>query len=302
MGGFIPPSPPPPPPQLTQIPLSLVPAALARLNLAPDDEDVLAVFHNAASGWTDARQSSRGQTEGLVSRKDFRAVCAVLLDSDSPPSFPSHSSISATPIGEGGGFIMEDEREEGGFILPTTSSAASERSVSRNPDFIFDDSGEESDAYQEPDSNPEYDDNSADEYFEGPRPPRPSKSSRKPRKALSSDEEMEVSSHKPKPLSSGQKKESRLAFGLFFPDVADDKLDEQRIMIRDIIRVASLLKEKIKAEEVCFLFTLFARSFSLACLLYRVAHINFIADRSLKCSLHFPHLRTAPCPLPISSE
>jgi len=47
---------------------------------------------------------------------------------------------------------------------------------------------------------------------------------------------------------------------LFFPDVADDKLDEQRIMIRDIIRVSDLLKEKIKADEITEMLAAFSTS------------------------------------------
>lgn len=230
--------------QPTQIPLSVIPTALARLNLAPDDEDVLAVFRNAASGWSVSHQPE-SQNEGVVSRKDFRAVCAVLLDSGSPPS---HSLLSAAPMVEAGGFLIEDEGEGGRFI-----PAASDLSLSRNPDFAFDDSGDESDAYQEPEYDPDEDDGSVDEYLEGRNGPssRRSKPTRKSRRRFSGDETVEDFSPKHKPPSSRQKKEARLAFGLFFPDVVDNKLDEQRITIKDIIRIAGLLKEKIKAEEVC---------------------------------------------------
>ena len=65
----------------THIPLSLIPAALQSLDLQPDDPDVLAVFQNAASGWEASRGSAgRSQDELRVSRKDWRAVCAALLD------------------------------------------------------------------------------------------------------------------------------------------------------------------------------------------------------------------------------
>jgi hypothetical protein len=250
-GGFLPPSPSPQPLQ-SHIPFSLIPAALARLNLAPDDEDVLQVFRNAASGWSRSQSHpsglEEGEAEGVVSRKDFRAVCAVLLDAESAPSPPSRSSISGAPIAEGGGFLIEDENEGGGFIPPTTSTSAA---VSDH----FDSGDDGSDVYQDSDSS---NNSSADEYVEGPFPSRPSKSKRrtKPPSDYDSDEDMAdpPHPHAKKPLSPKQKKESRLAFGLFFPDVGDDKLDEQRIMIRDIIRVAGLLKEKIKAEEVRVLF------------------------------------------------
>ena len=219
-------------PLQTHIPFSLIPAALARLNLAPDDEDVLQVFRNAASGWA-RPQSMSLQTEGVVSRKDFRAVCAVLLDAESAPSY------SGAPIPEGGGFIIEDENEGGGFIPPTTSTSAAASDH-------FDSGDDDSDVYQDSDS-------SEDEYIEGSSPSKSKRSSKRRTKSYDSDEDMVDSPHlhAKKPLSPKQKKESRLAFGLFFPDVGDDKLDEQRIMMRDIIRVAGLLKEKIKAEEVC---------------------------------------------------
>jgi hypothetical protein len=60
----------------THIPLTLIPTALQILDLPPADEEVLAVFENAARGWGGA-QVSTGE-EG-VSREDFRAVCAALL-------------------------------------------------------------------------------------------------------------------------------------------------------------------------------------------------------------------------------
>lgn len=40
------------------------------------------------------------------------------------------------------------------------------------------------------------------------------------------------------------------AFALFFPDATDDELPHKKIMISDIQRVAQLLKEKLKAEDV----------------------------------------------------
>jgi hypothetical protein len=279
-GGYLPASPSSPTPdsqpspQRTQIPLSLIPAALARLNLAPDDYDTLEVFYNAAFGWSSSRQASlQVQSEGAVSKKDFRSICAVLLDSNPPLSPTSHSSISAISIEGGEGFVIEAEAGGGGFISTTSSAAAPDPSISRNPDFTPDDSGDESDIYQDPESDSE-DDGSANEYFEccHPRPSsQRSKSTKIPHRAWSSDD---GSFHKPKPLSSRQKKVSRTAFGLFFPDVADDKLDEQRIMIKDIVRVAGLLKEKIKTEEVC----VYPALLSLISCLALLIHTSFPID------------------------
>jgi hypothetical protein len=232
----------------THIPLSLIPAALAQLNLPPDDPDVLDVFRNAASGWS-LSHPNHSETQ-TVSRKDFRAVCAVLLDSDqsdfSPPSPaplppPSHTytSTPATPINEPGGFLIEDDTAApGGFIPPTLDD---------------DDSGEDSDGYQDPDSSLSSD--SADEYTEHPSSThRPTKSKFTSKKSRSSDNETETTPAKSKPLSTHQKHSARSAFALFFPDIADPNLDAQRITIRDISRVAGLLKEKITAEEVCIPF------------------------------------------------
>lgn len=253
-GGFLPPSPSLPPssrdspqPQIhDRIPLSQIPTALVHLNLPPDDEDVLVVFKNAASGWSSSHtERDQVSIESTVSRKDFRAVCAVLLDTGDEAPSPS-TNVSAEP--PGGGFLLDEDVdmiEGGGFIVPLGS---------RNHGDSGDDSG---DAYQYPDSDPETDagDDSVDEYMDSPRKnaPQHTRSTRSSRKrhrmALSDDDEV-AEPDKPKALSSRQKKDARLAFALFFPEVEDSNLDTQKIMIKDIIRVANVLKEKIKAEEV----------------------------------------------------
>ena len=53
-------------------------------------------------------------------------------------------------------------------------------------------------------------------------------------------------------LTNRQRRDSLAAFSLFFPDVAPEELPKQRIMIKDIVRVAKLLKEKINADDVPF--------------------------------------------------
>lgn len=69
----------------SRVPLALIPSALQLLDLQPDDEDVLSVFRNAASGWDDSgdrlfRNDADVVPQGFVSRSDWRAVCAALLD------------------------------------------------------------------------------------------------------------------------------------------------------------------------------------------------------------------------------
>ncbi|KAF8605674.1 hypothetical protein BDV93DRAFT_554535 [Ceratobasidium sp. AG-I] len=76
------------------VPLSLVPTGLQMLDLPPDDEEVLTVFRNAATGWeTRLRAPPRGKQADsdqeepevdrdaglVVGRDDWRAVCAVLV-------------------------------------------------------------------------------------------------------------------------------------------------------------------------------------------------------------------------------
>ena len=65
-----------------------------------------------------------------------------------------------------------------------------------------------------------------------------------------SDDDFETDSGKSKPLTFRQKQTCLSAFALFFPDIDLDELPNKRIMIKDLQRVAGLLKEKLKAEEM----------------------------------------------------
>jgi hypothetical protein len=68
-----------PAPSASALPLSRVPGALVRLGLPPDDPDVLRVLANAAAGWG-ADADPGAEREKAVPRRDWRAVCAVLMD------------------------------------------------------------------------------------------------------------------------------------------------------------------------------------------------------------------------------
>ena len=227
--------------QTTQdhLPFAQIPTALSILNLPPDDQQVLAVFRNAASGWSqpqqlDANMDGQMEQQGMVSRKDFQAICAALLESGSTPEID-------TNISAGGGFLIED----------TATSRRSTRFFGPHIDGEKSDFTPESEdeGYKDPYSEPEGE-TSTDEYVEGPstrRSTRPRKSKSKfklPSDSNDSEEDLIT-----KPLSPHQQKDALLAFALIFPDVPSD-LEKQRIMINDIDRVAKLLKEKLKAEEV----------------------------------------------------
>lgn len=207
------------------IPLSLVPTALQRLDLPPDDPEVLAIFHNAASGWKFGSKyvgnvQNTGKHDLYVSREDWRSVCAVLLE------------------GEDKGMFMDDnvhgQQNEGSEM--------------------------ESDYDEKINDNGSGDD--SDEYVEGrastrKRTRRPLSAttkttpSRKRTHTLSEDEDASSDdTNQQRPLTARQRKTCLTTFALFFPEASKQDLPLQRIMIKDIQRVAKVLGEKIKAEEV----------------------------------------------------
>ena len=212
-----------------EIPLLLIPTALQLLDLPPDDEDVLAVFRNAASGWGGRAQdghTSEAADDGgaFVSRKDWRAVCAALLDTgrEEEDAEMDEGGASGEEEAEGGSDSAEEYVESGG------------------------------------DSGSEFDEEDSDEYVEsgarasGQRQAGGTKGKKsastkgrgRGRRSTTSSSDGEAR------LSERQRRECRATFRLFFPDVEDRELDKRRIGIKDITRVAGLLKEKISAEEV----------------------------------------------------
>lgn len=229
-GGFLPPSPPAAggfllddeEPQVSinenqsdiadHIPLSMVPSALQLLDLPPADEEVMEVFRNAAGGWNGSRD---GAALG-VSRKDWRAVCLVLLNGD-------------------------DEEEE--------SEAGLNDEIPMNEEEIEqDDSSQDQEYREEGDESMEDMESDQDEYTQKSR-----KSAQKGKRTATTRQSKRAakeSSEEPKTITRRQRAACREAFALFFPDVKDKDLDSQRIMIKDVVRVSGVLKEKVTAEEV----------------------------------------------------
>ncbi|KAG2152743.1 hypothetical protein DEU56DRAFT_977143 [Suillus clintonianus] len=208
-------------PDPISISLSSVPAALQLLGLPPDDEEVLSVFRNAASGWGAGLKGS-----GEVSRKDWRSVCAALL-----------------------------EGEDGGGSDDFGLSAAQSDMVALSDQE--EDSGPGSDDYRiSVDGDISELEASDEEYQDDRHPTVPS--SRKPRKSYkSSPTDIRLDAGQ---LSAKQKAECREDFARFFPDVPDAELDHHKIMIKDVTRVANLLKEKLKAEEIIAMLEAFSTS------------------------------------------
>ncbi|KAJ2997662.1 hypothetical protein NUW54_g7110 [Trametes sanguinea] len=220
--------------QLIHIPLSAIPTALQSLDLPPDDEDVLSVFRNAASGWGERRRTASHRDEdpeeAFVSRKDWRAVCAALLD----PSAADEEDVD-----------MEDVPADG----QVEEKVSLEETPSNSGEEYVESGGAESDAEEGDDSDDEYREGSGgfvrQKKAKSGTATNKSRKGRKARATTESDEEDEGR----RDLTARQKEECRAAFALFFPDVTDEELDKQRIRIKDITRVAKLLKEKITAEE-----------------------------------------------------
>ncbi|KAG6837469.1 hypothetical protein H0H93_009012 [Arthromyces matolae] len=186
--------------EATQAALGDLPKALRKLGLPHDDEQVLAVFRNAASGWSSSSSTQvKNSASGWVSREDWRAVCAVL---------------------------MEEPADE-----DAASSLVESDDVPSDDQYLEDDEG---------------DDDDDDEYLD-------ENSSRRRTRGASSKSNLASSSLSPsvdRP-SKRQMQATLEAFSLFFPDsVPLEDIPKQRIMIKDVQRVAKILGEKIKADEM----------------------------------------------------
>ncbi|KAG6858657.1 hypothetical protein C0993_005298, partial [Termitomyces sp. T159_Od127] len=136
---------------------------------------------------------------GWVSRDDWRAVCAVLLEQvDNGNDNEPGSDASDDQYLEDDEEINDDDDED--YLEEPTLSASRRRTRGRAA------------KYSSPSLSP------------GPSTPRK--------------------------LTKRQQETTLEAFSLFFPDVPLEDVPKQRIMIKDIQRVAKLLGEKIKADEM----------------------------------------------------
>ncbi|KAJ6457609.1 hypothetical protein C8R45DRAFT_1032710 [Mycena sanguinolenta] len=199
---------------ITQIPLSAIPKALQQLDLPPDDEEVLLVFKNAASGWqsTTNRPEEIGDGAGglYVSREDWRSVCGVLLE---------HRA---------------EEYEDSDGTGPVAGG---------------DSDGADEDEYQEQDE-PEVDSDS-DEYMEEvPSKSRRRTRSAKALRSRSSSLASSSSPPKPKRPTARQRKTCLDTYALFFPTVSEAELPNQRIAVQDIQRLTKLIGDKLKGDEI----------------------------------------------------
>jgi hypothetical protein len=206
----------------TQMPLDLIPSALQHLDIPADDEEVLSVFSNAASGWASGSSEPRTASNSerkCVSRDDWRAVCAVLLENRPPDDQDSDH-------------VNDDEFDVGGT------------------------SDEYVDDYDKPEGipSPASDDN----YYDGERDGPSSRRRKAKSRQVTSFDVLDVLDMQAHNLTHRQKQTCLDTFALFFPHISASNLENQRIAIKDLQSVAKILNEKLKANDVglfssCFL-------------------------------------------------
>ncbi|KAJ3898375.1 hypothetical protein F5879DRAFT_909987 [Lentinula edodes] len=232
----------------SQIPLSSIPTALQLLDLPPDDEQVLAIFRNAASGW-DNHDGSRTDDNLAVTRADWRAVCTILLEPG---------------VGDDG--MADGSRRQSGS--PGGDGEYVEEDVEDDVDMQYDDEPESDDDYEPgPSSATNFKSRSTRRHT--PATSKVSVAGRRTRGTRfktaetdsdageDTDDDQERTHSRTKRLTARQKATCLEAFRLFFPDAKDD-LPTRRILLADIQRVAKLLGEKLKAEEMLEMLEVFS--------------------------------------------
>jgi hypothetical protein len=138
--------------------------------------------------------------------------------------------------------------------------------VEDDPDAIDDSGSDEYVFEKEPldeESSGDEEESDDDDYIEGPSTSRTPTKSNRSRKGKGVGSSHSAIDNVPGKLTARQTLECRRAFALFFPDIVDlnsEKLDRKKIMIQDISRVATLLKEKIKADEIVEMLEAFSTS------------------------------------------
>ena len=189
----------------------------------------MSTFRNAAGGWGKAVQG-----EQAVSRRDWREVCAILVKSRAASKGDYDDTRNSSSRLES---PFPDEDQDMDVLIES------------DPDDSEDEYHTEGDV-DEPtsaSSDDEYGGHSVGSarkgYLDRHRSNRRLKRQQSP-----SASETGTSLR----LTSRQKKEAWQTFALFFPDVPSEQLEEQRIRIKDIARVANLLSIKLKTEEVRF--------------------------------------------------
>ncbi|KDQ22219.1 hypothetical protein PLEOSDRAFT_1086936 [Pleurotus ostreatus PC15] len=263
-----------------RIPLASIPAALELLDLPPHDRQILAVFRDAAESDDEDGDDTAGYganggsgKEASVSRSQWRAVCAVLLEG-SPPS-PSPSSPSpSSPSSRTSPSSAPRQREERN-TRPRRSKAAY-ASISAHPaDADTYESGDDSEPYVVSDNSDhslqqdkdQYDDDnedgddSGDEYTgHAASPSKPSKSTKATKSAT--HKSAKKSASKARANAVPDSAAALDAFALFFPSTPRDsnELQQKKITLRDLQAAMKSAGEKYKADDLTEMLALFSTS------------------------------------------
>ncbi|KAL5477010.1 hypothetical protein ACEPAI_3197 [Sanghuangporus weigelae] len=250
--------------QPTLIPLALVPRALQLLDLDPSDTQVLSVFKNAASSWSDENQEGRrrprraqqlsnlsdmdeeAEAEQVISRRDWRAVCAALIPSGNPLDSPLTSIEDSDNDGDTRA-VPEEESDSGSSAVV---SGDLEESDTSSDEYI-------------PDSKRKGKGKSKSKSRLQNNKSSPSKKARQSKGKTRRDSTPDTTT-----LTSRQQQDTLSAFALFFPskpkgtrsDLSEDELSKKRLTIKDIANAAASIKEKITAEEIIEMLTYFSPS------------------------------------------
>lgn len=164
--------------------------------------------------------------EDAVGRKDWRAVCAVLFE-DPRDTGLKDDSLSPLPPSDGYPAGDNDSRDE-----------------------MDDDDVDDEDVYAQSDDSGG-DEDEADSDYGARVPGKTSKrTTRSRRKAKEASPDESTSGSGFITLTSRQRKECKTAFALFFPDVPEKDLSEQRLKIKEVADAAKTLKERMTTEEV----------------------------------------------------
>ena len=227
------------------IPLSRIPHALQLLDLPPDDNEVLAVFRNAATGWGDdhisARRSTRRglntvttseeseETDECVSLRDWRAVCAALMDDGGDEEGTKEA-----------GDIDIDDDENASDIDQSSTSGLGESSC------------ESSDEYHDAETVAKSRKRTRKSTSASTAGPSKAARNARPRKTQSTTPRRgdSVSASAAVEITPRQRRECLQTFLLFFPGVPEDVAKLRRLGVRELSAAATVLNEKIKAEEV----------------------------------------------------
>ena len=245
-GGFLPPSPPTialesrvgsGDDQSSYIPLSRIPYALQLLDLPPDDEEVLSVFHNAATGWGDDQPSSRRAVrkrsstatsddnviaEERVSLRDWRAVCNALM-------------------GDAGG--DEDNIKGNGIDDDDDPDVAGECPSSE----LEESSGGSSDEYRITNTRSR---KGSRKSASAAVPSSSRKTRAKKTQSGAARQRSSPSRITGTDITPRQRRECLQTFLLFFPGIPEEVAKRRRLGVREVNAAATVLNEKIKAEEV----------------------------------------------------